>query len=170
MVLGEQHLPLVLELFPDQLRDPELFLQPYRHRLGKGTEPSRETGKVRGEEPLEFQERLVVEPHVVQILRCDLSRLQAVLDGLAGKPLIVLLSREAPLGGGCDQATVLNETGGGIVIVAGDTKDVHDSTSFRTVSDILPSFPGSAPSRPRRSPATSARVSDPCGTISAAGK
>ena len=124
MVLGEQDLPLVLQLFADQLRDPELLLQPDRHRFGEGTEASRERGKIRGEEPLEFQERLVVESDVVQIFRCDLPRLEAVLDGLMGEPLIVLLASEALLGGGSDQAPMLNETGGGVMIEGRDPQDV----------------------------------------------
>src|SRR6267142_2968034 len=168
VVLGEQDLPFVLELLPDQLRDPELLPQPHRHRLGEGTEPSWKCRQIGREEPLELQERLVVEPHVVQILRFDLPRLETVLDGLMGEPLIVLLPCEAFLGGRCHQASILNEAGGGVMIETGNTQNVHASASFRIVSDTRPSFPVSAPSRPRRSPAMQARALDPCGKASCA--
>ena len=78
MVLGEQELRLEagalaqgLELPLEQELLEELLLDPEGHGHRKGREPPRSEGEVCLQESLEFQERLVVEDDVVQLVERD---------------------------------------------------------------------------------------------------
>src|SRR5687768_14339879 len=58
----------------------ELFPQPHRHREPKGGETARRETKIRLEQPLEFEKRLVVESDMVDIGETDLTLAEAVGD------------------------------------------------------------------------------------------
>ena len=66
--------PLQLgKLPPHQIGEPELFLHPQRHGLKKRWKSRRCVIEVRFEQPLKFHERFVVEGHVVQLVRSQVS-------------------------------------------------------------------------------------------------
>ncbi len=101
----------------------QLLLQPDRDRAQERPEPGRGKGKVRFQEPLEFQERLVVEAHVVQLLRPDARFPQAVFDRVHRKPLVVFLASKAFLLRGGDDLPIADQRGCRIVIESRDAKD-----------------------------------------------
>ena len=80
---------------------------------------------MRGEDPLELDERLLVEADEVEIIHEDPALGQAVLDRMARKALVVLLAREALLRRGGDDPAVAHQAGRRIVIEARDAQDVH---------------------------------------------
>ena len=70
-----------------------------------------------------FAERLVVEADVVDRLGRDARLLQAVIDGVDGEALVVLLAREALFLSGGDDLAILDQRGRAVVIVGRDAKD-----------------------------------------------
>ena len=69
MVLGEHEALRVGRLQPAMhfAREIQLLLEPQWHRLQEGLESLRSVGEVRFEQTLEFEQRLVVEAHVVEL-------------------------------------------------------------------------------------------------------
>ena len=49
----------------EQALEEEFFLEPDRDGRTEGVEPARSHGQIRLDQPLEFDERLVVERHIV---------------------------------------------------------------------------------------------------------
>jgi hypothetical protein len=78
-------------------RQMELLPKPQRHRLHKGAQTARCVREVGLQQALEFQPGLVVKADVVQVIGLDSHLAQAVLDGVDGKPVIVLLACETLL-------------------------------------------------------------------------
>ena len=125
VVLGEQDRPLVgPQRLPDRRRHEELLLDPDRHRLAERPERPRKRRDVRGEHPLELQERLVVEADGVELLGTDAGLAQDVLDGVGGEVRVVLLAREALFLAGGHDGAVLQEGGRGVVVEGADAEDV----------------------------------------------
>ena len=69
VMLGEEHLAFEARLLRNLLAYPELLAQPQRHRHQKRAQAARRVVNVGFEQPLEFQQRLVVEGDVVQLVR-----------------------------------------------------------------------------------------------------
>src|SRR6185295_9641503 len=86
--------PARLQLVTEQNFLKELFLQPQRHRLAERLEPARRKSKIGGEQPLEFQERLVVKGNVVDALIPDAAGFQAIAHGIGRKSGVMLLAAE----------------------------------------------------------------------------
>ncbi len=105
----------------------QLLLDPEGHGHRERGEPARGEGEIRLEEPLEFQERLVVKDDVIQLVHRDPALAEAILDGVPRKARVVLGPAEALfLGRGHDPA-VVDEGGGAVVVEGGDAKDAHGS-------------------------------------------
>ena len=82
------------------------------------------------EQPLEFQERLVVEDHAVELRQPAACLGETIGDGAAGKARIVLLPGEALFLGGGNDAPVDHDGSGAVVIERRDAEDTH--LAFRT--------------------------------------
>ncbi len=136
VVLGEEHLALEPEALLELLGHPQLLPEPDRHGLGERRERAREGGQVGEEDPLELDERLVVEDHIVEIAHADAPLLEAIPDGALGDRRIVALSREALFVGGGHQPAVLHEGCRGVVVEAGDAQDVHGAPRL-PVSELV---------------------------------
>ena len=63
----------------------QFFFDPKRACLEERPEPSWNDTEIRLENPLEFQEGLVVKAHVGDVSGVDTARLEAVFDGVLGK-------------------------------------------------------------------------------------
>ena len=100
-------------------------LQPERDRHAERAEAARREGEVGLEQPLELQERLVVEDDVVDVAELDAGLGQAVVDRVRGKARIVLLAGEALLLRRGDDAPVLDQRGGAVVVEGRDAEDAH---------------------------------------------
>ncbi len=131
VVLGEEDLSAVRELFANPVLHPELLAHPERHRLQEGAEAAWREVEVRLEEALELQERLVVEGDGVERGGLDAPLLQAPESGLAREAGVVLLPREALFLRGRDDLAVDDEGGGGVVVVGREAENAfrHDQKS-----------------------------------------
>ncbi len=84
----------------------QLFLEPDRQRHAERGETPRREGEIGFEQPLELEERLVVEDDVIDVAGSDFGFVQAILDGVTRETRIVLLAGEALLLRGCDDPPV----------------------------------------------------------------
>src|SRR5205085_6909740 len=77
------------------------------------------------EQPLEFQERLVVENYMVYVGKPCARGFQTVADRMHWKRRVVLLACETFFLCGGDDATVLDQRGGAVVIERRDAENAH---------------------------------------------
>src|SRR5690606_39397959 len=75
-------------------------------------------------QPVELQERLVVERDPVEVGGLDPGAVEAVADGVPREVRVVLLAREALLLRRGDDLAVPQEAGGGVVVVRRDAENV----------------------------------------------
>jgi hypothetical protein len=68
------------------------------------------------EEAIEFEERLFVKGNEVKVMGFDAGFREAIVDGVARKGGVVFFSGEALFLGGGEEATVLEEARGTIVV------------------------------------------------------
>jgi hypothetical protein len=104
----------------------ELVLHPHRQRGAERAEAARREGEVGLEQPLELEERLVVEGDVVDLGELRAGRFQAGADRLVREGRVVLLAREALFLRGGDHLAVAQQRRGAVVVVRGDAEDSHD--------------------------------------------
>ena len=100
----------------DLSRKVQFLLQPLRHGMDERAVATGRVGEVGLKQPLELQERLVVEPDVVEVSGAEPSLVQAVVDGLDGKPGVVLGAREPLLLRRGHNATVDQDRGRRVVV------------------------------------------------------
>ena len=93
--------------------------------IRKDCEARRRKGQVSLQQPLELEERLVVENHVVYVLEAHSARRQAIRHGVRGKARVVLFPREALLLGGGDDLSIPQQGGGAVVVEGGNAQDSH---------------------------------------------
>src|SRR5579859_3517413 len=103
----------------------QLLAQPYGDRHAEGPEAAGSERKVRLQQALELQERLVVESDVVDLLELEVPFGKAVLDGVHGKTRIVLLARKALFLRSRRHRPVHEERGCAVVVIRGDPQDAH---------------------------------------------
>ena len=124
VVLAEQHLALVSgKPTPDVIGHPQLLAEPERRRHQVRAKSARRARHVRFEEAIQLDERLLVEADEIEPRQVDAGLAQAVLDRPRRKAGVVLLPREALLLRCCDDASVLDEAGGRVVVVGGDAEN-----------------------------------------------
>src|SRR5215468_8760763 len=135
MMLGEQEPRLDaaaraqgFELPPEQELLEELLLDPERHGHRERGEPAGSEGEVRLEEPLELEERLVVEDDMVHLVEGEAALGEAILDGAPGKPRVVLPATEPLLLCRGHDSAVLHEGRGAVVVEGRDAEDAHGTS------------------------------------------
>src|ERR1017187_5086303 len=116
-MIGKEDPAPVTQLLPDTLRYPEAVRDPERHRLAERDESPRGIFEIRLERALQFQEGLGVEGGVVELLRREAARFEAIARGAPGKLRVVLLAGEALFLRGGDDPSVHEEAGGRVVVV-----------------------------------------------------
>ena len=89
---------------------------------------ARRESEIGFEQPLEFEERLVVEDDVIDSAKADLGFVQTILDGVARKPGVVLLAGEALLLRRRDDPAIGDERRCTIVVEGRDTKNVQGAS------------------------------------------
>ena len=124
VVLGVQQFTVVLQGAPDLAIEEQLFLDPERARHAELGEASRRHTEVRLEDPLELEQRLVVEADVREIADRNGARREAVADCMDRKRRIPLFPRKPLLLGRRHDLAVAQQAGGAVVIERGDAKDV----------------------------------------------
>ena len=132
MVFAEQQaripvniLVVSVQLFAQQIPEIEFLAQPDRDRHAEGLETTRRECHVGFEQPLEFQERFVVERNVLDARSIDAGLFQTVGDGFLRKSRVVFFAREAFFLRGCDDLSVAQQCCGTVVIKGGNPEDIH---------------------------------------------
>src|SRR5919106_1062190 len=123
--------------------DPELVPQPTHHRLSKYPVRFRKCLHAGKNQPLEFDKRFLEENDVIEIRSIDCTCLEAEIDGVLRKFVVMLLTGKSLFFGGSNELTIAKERCRGVVKIAGDTKDIHLAiTYFKTVDwHALARFP-----------------------------
>jgi hypothetical protein len=120
----EVRLPL-LHLVAQQRLLEQLLLQPQRHGHAEGVEAARGEGEIGLEQPLELEERLVVEGDVVDVRQLDAGRVETVVHRVLREAGIVLLAGEALFLSRTDELAVRDQRRGAVVIESRDSQDPH---------------------------------------------
>src|SRR5207302_3554099 len=80
----------------NQIRHPKLFFHPQRHRFEERAEAGGSVIEISFQQPVEFQQRLVIESHVIKLLSIEAGFDAEQLDYVAfyDKPLLKFRSEE----------------------------------------------------------------------------
>ena len=104
VVIGEQQLLFPVDAVVDLQQMvaqhgflEQLLLQPDRDRLAERLKAARRKGEIGLEQALEFEKRLFVEHHMIDVGRRQLAGRQAVANRGSGKARVVLPPRKALL-------------------------------------------------------------------------
>ena len=109
--------PNCVQLLAQQRLLEQLLLQPQRHRHAEGAEAARREGEIGFEQPLELQERLVVEDDVVDVAELDAGRCRGNRRSRSpGKPESCFLRVKRSSCAARDDVAVLDQRGGAVVI------------------------------------------------------
>ena len=159
---------VAIQVAGDLVRQPQLAAQPQRHGHDVGTQAPRRRGEVGLQQPLEFQQRLLVETHEIELRDADASFAQAIRHRVRGKGGIVFLAREPFFLRGGDDASVLDQARRRIVVEGRDTEDPGGHSCQSVVHASLFWVPGSCScSRVRLKPNTTYGGESRSGGVSA---
>ena len=106
----------------------QLFLQPQRQRVSKRIEATRRKSQVGFQQPVELQERLVVEGDEVQLARLQTADGQTSPDSLQRKGRIVLDAGKTFFLGSGDDTAVNHQGRGSIVVISREPQDAHQNS------------------------------------------
>lgn len=107
--------------------DPEFVAEPRDHCFPKYLVRAGKRLHRCEQEPFELYQWFFVEDDIVEIFPTDAGFAETELDCFVGKVVIVFLSGKAFFFRGGDQLAVANERGRGIMVIAGNPQDVHQS-------------------------------------------
>ena len=116
---------LSLETVSQLSRRMELLFEPEWKPHEEEFESGRRVRDVRFEEPFELHQRLVVEDHEVEVGLPDAGFAETVIDGLLREAIVVLLPAETLFLGRSDDPAIAHQGRGAIVVVRGDSENVH---------------------------------------------
>ena len=102
-----------------QVHDPD------RRGHTERAEPARRERDVGFEQPLEFEEGLVVERDLVDLTERDAGLIEAVSDGVGRIARVVLFARETLFLRGGDNSPAIYEGRGAVVVERGDAENFH---------------------------------------------
>src|SRR6185437_3968526 len=115
----------------DQPAHPDLLTERVLHRLWKRAPGTRKGPKGTRQNAIELQHRTLVENHRIQRLGADTGVIQAPLDRCQRERGVILAARKALLLNRCDRYAIDDERRRRIVIVRGDSENLHLSIAFR---------------------------------------
>src|SRR5262249_32716608 len=124
----------LFQLALEQALLEQLLLQPKGDRHAERAEAARRERNIGFHQPFEFQERLVVEHDVIELVEFRAGFLETIGDGVVWKRWLVFLAGEAFLLYRGHNAAVLYQRGCAIVVKGRDAKDTHRSparTAYR---------------------------------------
>jgi hypothetical protein len=105
--------------------DPQLVQHPADHGFAENFPRLRISLQDADQQPVELSKRPLIKDHVVQVFGVDLRFTQAKLDGVFRKTKVVLDAGKALLLGGGNKLAVAQDRSGSIVVITGNSKDVH---------------------------------------------
>ena len=131
VMLAEQQ-PALVEIFRErpelvtqQVLLKQLFAQPERDRHLEGGEPARRHRDVGFQQPLEFEEWLVVEYDMVEFVGRDAGFGEAIGDRVVRERGVVLAAGETLLLRRRDDPAVFDQRGRAVVVEGGNAEDPH---------------------------------------------
>src|SRR5947207_12408540 len=133
MMISEKELPLKLlalllrapvvlstvgpgHLGANEIGHPQFFFHPEGYRFEERSKPGGSVIKISFQQAIEFQQRLVIETHIVQLVGANAGLFEAVASGVNGKVVIVLDARETLFLGGSNNLAIDDKTCRRIVI------------------------------------------------------
>jgi hypothetical protein len=116
-----------LQLVDQPLLLEQLLAEPYRHGLQIRAEPARSECEIGLQQALEFQERLVVEDHVVGVTQPHSCFAETVSDRVPWKALVEFPAREALFLGGGRDPPVLYQRRRAVVVERRKSENPHVS-------------------------------------------
>src|SRR6266850_1816181 len=120
----DESFPIPLLQSPSQLAwQVQFLLQPERHGFEEGRESLRGVSQISLQQPLELQQRLVVEADIRKIVRSDSLRIKTILYRVARKVRIMLLARESFLLRSRHNLSVLEQARGAVVVIGRDAEN-----------------------------------------------
>lgn len=128
MVLRIEDRPFIFQLITNELRNPQLVLEPDRHCLQERWEAPGKCRQIGIEKSFEFHKRLVVESDIVHLPDRYARLPKAIVDGVYREFSVMLLPCESLLLSSSNQLTVADQRCSRIVIEARYSKDMHGST------------------------------------------
>ena len=131
MVPEKEDPPAVAHLFLERERQGKPVVQPQRHGAHETPERARPGSDMPGQHAGELKKRLFVKNHAVQVVRRDVSRLQAVVYSGQREIGRVLPAREALFLRRRGYFSALHQAGGRIMIVGRNAENVHQSATRR---------------------------------------
>src|SRR6185503_5837999 len=124
VVLRVENVSLVVQGLAELSIDEQLVLDPEGAGLEERGKAAGSDAEIRFQDPLELEQRLVVERDAVELARPEADRGQAVVDRAGGKGRVTLLPGEPFLLRGRDDVTVAQQARGAVVIERGNSEDV----------------------------------------------
>ena len=131
MMLAEQQLADIeilgelLQFVAQQVFLEQLFLQPQRNRHLERAKAARRHRDVGFQQPLEFEERLVVEHDMVEAVGGNPCLFEAGGDGVMREGGVVLAPGETLFLRRGNDAAVLDQRRGAVVIEGGNAENAH---------------------------------------------
>ena len=124
VMLSKQHGYFTLQLFLNDVRYPQLLLDPHHHTLPEQADPQRRSGQMSFQQAFKGEQRFVVKSDAVQILNAYICFAQAVCDCMVRKLGIVFSSRKAFFLRGGDNSSIANQTRSTVVIECRNAEDI----------------------------------------------
>src|SRR5437870_362197 len=104
------------ELSADEIRHPQLFFHPQRYRFQERTESRRRVVEISLQQPIKFQQWLIVKADIVQLIRGNAGFFKTITSRMQREIMIVFDAREAFFLGGRDNLSVDDKAGGRVMI------------------------------------------------------
>ena len=112
------------EFRADEIRHPQFFFHPQRHRLQERTESRRRVVEISFQQPIEFQQWLVVKADIVQLVGGDAGFFKTVTSRMQREIVIVFDASEALFLSSGYNLSVDHETRGRVMIKRRDAQNV----------------------------------------------
>ncbi len=125
VMLRENDFALVAEFLFDQFLHPDFLFDPDRYGLEERLDPGWSVSQVGMQKAVKFQEGLLIESHVIEVLNRHAAIAQTVRDGAFGETGIVLFAGEPFFLGRRDDLAVLHQASGAVVVKRRNPEDIH---------------------------------------------
>src|SRR5262249_19328487 len=119
VVFRKKNFATATEFASDQFFNPNAFPDPKRYRHQKASQTDWRIREISVQNPVEFQERLFVERHIVELIDVDAAFAEAISHGLLRKTRVVLFSCESFLLGCRDDFSFAHQACRTVVIKRG---------------------------------------------------
>ena len=111
-------------------RDRTVFSGPKRYRHQKTSQTGWRIREIGMQNPIEFQERLFVERHVIELIDVEAAFTKAISHRVLRKTRVVLFACESFFLGRCNDFSFAHQACRAVVIKSGQTEDIRERILF----------------------------------------